>query len=141
VIPAAWSHYQTILLLPLFVLAVDQAAHRPRARAGWLLLAVAFVLTALPNPAMIIGDEVDRALWLRSRADAANLELQREFPTALSRLVLSYKALGTLLIVGLIGWRVARAPALARDPTDDATSPRPTGAVAGLAGVGQGARG
>jgi alpha-1,2-mannosyltransferase len=141
VIPAAWSHYQTILLLPLFVLAVDQARRRPRGWAGWLLLAIGFVLTALPNPAIIIGEEVDRELWIRSRADGANLALQRDFPTALSRLVLSYKTLGTVLVAGLVAWRVARPPAPATDLTNDATSSLPSRTVAGLAGAGQGAGG
>ena len=108
-IPAAWSHYHTVLLLPLFLLTIDQARHRPRHWAGWLILAAAFALLASPHPSMIIGSDVDRALWLRSRADAANLALERQFPTAFSRLILSYKALGGLLVLGLVAWRVARS--------------------------------
>jgi hypothetical protein len=131
VIPAAWTHYQTILLLPLFLLALDQARRRPTGWLGWALLGVAFILTALPNPAMIVGDELDRALWLRSRADGANLALQRQFPTAPSRLIISYKALGTLLVFGLVAWRVWRvAPAGSPSPEQ-----RPTRSGAALAGA------
>jgi hypothetical protein len=127
VIPAAWTHYQTILLLPLFLLALDQARRRPTGWAGWALLGATFILTALPNPAMIVGDEIDRALWLPSRSDAANLALQRQFPTALSRLIISYKALGTLLVFGLVAWRARRvAPALSTSPEQ---APIPSEAV------------
>ena len=63
----------------------------------------------LPNPTMLYGPEIDRGLWLRSRADAANLALQRLYPTALSRLILSYKAFAVILLYGLLAWRVARA--------------------------------
>ncbi|HYU19740.1 MAG TPA: glycosyltransferase family 87 protein [Chloroflexota bacterium] len=119
VVPVAWSHYQTILLLPLTLLTLDQSRHHRREYLGWLVLGVGFVLLALPNPAMIIGDDLDRALWLRSRADAANLALQRQFPTPLSRLLLSYKTLGALLVLGLTAWRVARAqPSMAPTMAD-----------------------
>jgi alpha-1,2-mannosyltransferase len=107
VIPAAWTHYEAILLVPLTLLAVDQARHRPRAALGWLLLAVAYAVLLLPNPTMVYGPEIDRGLWLRSRADAASLALQRLYPTALSRLILSYKAFAVILLYGLLAWRVA----------------------------------
>jgi hypothetical protein len=117
IIPAAWTHYQTILLVPLSVLAVDQSRRRPREPIGWLLLAVAFTLLMLPNPTMLYGPEIDRGLWLRSRADAANLALHRLYPTAVSRLVLSYKAFAVLLLFGLLAWRVWRIePSGARQP-------------------------
>jgi hypothetical protein len=107
VLPAGWTHYQTILLLPLFLLALAMA-RRGHGWIAWLALGVAFWLTALPNPAMLIGADVDRALWLRSRADGANLVLDQMYPTALSKLILSYKAFGTMMVLGLMAWQVAR---------------------------------
>jgi hypothetical protein len=107
VIPAAWTHYQAILLVPLTLLAVEQARNRPREPLGWLLLALAYVVLLLPNPTMVYGPEIDRGLWLRSRADAANLALQQLYPTALGRLILSYKAFAVILLFGLLAWRVA----------------------------------
>lgn len=107
VLPASWTHYQTVLLLPLFLLGVAQARRGRRSWVGWLILGFTFWLTSLPNPAILFGEDVNRALWLRSRADAANLALEQMFPTALSRLALSYKAFGTLLVLGLTAWRVA----------------------------------
>jgi alpha-1,2-mannosyltransferase len=106
VIPAAWTHYQTILLVPLSVLGVEQARTRPREPIGWLLLALCYLVLMLPNPTMLYGPEIDRGLWLRSRADSANLALQHLFPTAFSRLVLSYKAFAVVLLYGLLAWRV-----------------------------------
>jgi hypothetical protein len=129
VIPAAWTHYQAILLVPLTLLAVDQARNRPREPLGWVLLAAAYLVLLLPNPTMLYGPEIDRGLWLRSRADAANLALQRLYPTALSRLVLSYKAFAVLLLYGLLVWRVSRGAALT--PAGKATTepvPTPLGA-------------
>jgi hypothetical protein len=108
VIPAAWTHYQAILLVPLALLAIDQARNRPREPLGWLLLAVAYVVLLLPNPTMLYGPEIDRGLWLRSRADAANLILQRLYPTGVSRLILSYKAFAVILLYGLLAWRISR---------------------------------
>jgi hypothetical protein len=123
VIPAAWTHYQAILLVPLSLVAVEQARHRPREPLGWLLLAVAYVVLLLPNPTMLYGPEIDRGLWLRSRADAANLALQRLYPTGLSRLVLSYKAFAVVLLYGLLAWRVTRGTSPAPEPvTASATS-------------------
>ena len=121
VIPAAWTHYQAILLVPLTLLAVDQARHRPRELFGWLLLAVAYGVLLLPNPTMLYGPEIDRGLWLRSRADSANLALQRLYPTALSRLILSYKAFAVILLYGIVAWRVA-FPALDGAGTDTSSS-------------------
>ena len=112
VIPAAWTHYQAILLVPLTVLAIDRARHRRREPLGWLLIGVAYLVLMIPNPTMLYGPELDRALWLRSRADAANMALHRLYPTALSRLVLSYKAFAILLLYGLLAWRVWRGAAL-----------------------------
>jgi hypothetical protein len=128
VIPAAWTHYQAILLVPLTLLAVDQARNRPREPLGWLLLAAAYLILLLPNPTMLYGPEIDRGLWLRSRADAANLALQRLYPSALNRLVLSYKAFAVLLLYGLLVWRVVRgsAPAAARQSVTEAV-PTPLG--------------
>ena len=108
VIPAAWTHYQAILLVPLTLLAADQARRRPRDPIGWLLLASVYLLLLLPNPTMLYGPEIDHGLWLRSRADAANLALQRLYPTAVSRLILSYKAFAVILLYGLLAWRVMR---------------------------------
>ena len=108
VIPAAWTHYQAILLIPLTLLAVDQGRRRPREPLGWLLLAATYAVLMLPNPTMLYGPEIDRGLWLRSRADGANLALQRLYPTGISRLVLSYKAFAVLLLYGLLAWRVSR---------------------------------
>jgi hypothetical protein len=124
VIPAAWTHYQAILLVPLSLLAVDQARNRPREPFGWLQLALTYAVLLLPNPTMLYGPEIDRGLWLRSRADAANLALQRLYPTALSRLVLSYKAFAVLLLYGLLIWRVSRgaSSAPASDPAADAVT-------------------
>jgi hypothetical protein len=124
VIPAAWTHYQAILLVPLTLLAVDQARNRPREPLGWLLLAAAYLVLLLPNPTMLYGPEIDRGLWLRSRADAANLALQRLYPTALSRLVLSYKAFAVLLLYGLLVWRVSRGSTPAAG-ADAAVEPMP----------------
>jgi hypothetical protein len=119
VVPAAWTHYQAILLVPLTLLAVDQARHRPREPFGWLLLALTYGILLLPNPTMLYGPDIDRGLWLRSRADAANLALQRLYPTALSRLILSYKTFAVILLYGLLAWR--------------ATHPVPHAAPPGLA--------
>ncbi|MCC6176512.1 MAG: DUF2029 domain-containing protein [Chloroflexi bacterium] len=110
VIPAAWTHYQAICLLPLSVLAIDRLQRGRRDVAGWIMLTTVYVVLLLPNPALLYGAEIDRGLWLRSRADAANLALQHLYPTALSRLVLSYKALGVAALYGLLAWRVARLP-------------------------------
>jgi hypothetical protein len=114
VIPAAWTHYQAILLVPLTLLAVDRARRCPREPLGWLLLAAIYAVLLLPNPTMLYGPEIDRGLWLRSRADGANLALQRLYPTELSRLVLSYKAFGVAALYCLLAWRVSRPP---RDAT------------------------
>jgi hypothetical protein len=125
VIPAAWTHYQAILLVPLTLLAVDQARNRPREPLGWVLLAAAYLVLLLPNPTMLYGPEIDRGLWLRSRANAANLALQRLYPTALSRLVLSYKVFAVLLLYGLLVWRVSRGTASA-SLREAPTAPVPT---------------
>jgi hypothetical protein len=117
VIPAAWTHYQAILLVPLTVIAVDQARRRTRESVGWLLLALAYVILLLPNPTMMYGPEIDRGLWLRSRADGANFALQALYPTAVSRLILSYKAFAVILLYGLLAWRVVR-PASTDAPDD-----------------------
>jgi hypothetical protein len=108
VIPAAWTHYQAILLVPLTILAVDQARRRPREPLGWLLIVLVYAILLLPNPTMLYGPEIDRGLWLRSRADAANLALQRLYPTAISRLILSYKAYAVIVLYGILVWRVTR---------------------------------
>jgi alpha-1,2-mannosyltransferase len=108
VIPAAWTHYEAILLVPLTLLAVDQARHRPRNLLGWAMLAAIYVVLLLPNPTMLYGPEIDRGLWLRSRADAANLALQRLYPTEVSRLILSYKVFGIAALYGLLAWRISR---------------------------------
>lgn len=110
VIPAAWTHYQAILLVPLTLLAVEQLRHRPRQPIGWCVVAALYIVLLLPNPTMLYGADIDRGLWLRSRADSANLALQRLYPTELSRLVLSYKALGVLLLYGALASRVSRPP-------------------------------
>jgi hypothetical protein len=129
VIPAAWTHYQAILLVPLSLLAVDQARRRPREPIGWVLLGVAYAVLLLPNPTVLYGPEIDRGLWLRSRADAANLALQRLYPTAPSRLILSYKAFAVLLLYGLVAWRVTRVAGPAtREVVGTAVAPaRPDG--------------
>ena len=111
-LPAAWTHYATILLLPLTLVAAELVRAGSRNVLAWGLLAAAFVLLAIPNPTMLYGPDLDRALWLRSRADGANLALQRAYPSELARLAFSYKALGVLLVLGLAGWRVARAGAM-----------------------------
>jgi len=140
VLPAAWTHYAAVLLVPLTVLAVDLARRRPRVRIAWAVLGLALVLLAIPNPTALYGPDLDRALWLRGRADAANAALQHAYPTALSRLVFSYKALATVLLYGLLVWRVGHAPHRAgiavrrRDPElPDAASTRmaPTATGAG----------
>ena len=81
VIPAAWTHYQAILLVPLTLLAVDQARNRPREPLGWLLLAAAYVVLLLPNPTMLYGPEIDRGLWLQEPRRRG----QPGAPAALSR--------------------------------------------------------
>jgi len=106
VVPAAWTHYQTILLVPLTVLAVDQLRKRRRGYVGWGLLAIVYLLLMLPNPSMLYGGEIERNLWLRSKADGANLALQHLYPDALHRLILSYKVLGASLLYGLVAWRL-----------------------------------
>jgi alpha-1,2-mannosyltransferase len=108
IVPAAWTHYQTILLVPLSLLALDRLRRDPRNVPGWVALAVTALLLALPNPSMLYGAEVERNLWLRSRADGANLALERMYPDALSRLVLSYKTFAILALYGLTAWRIAR---------------------------------
>lgn len=113
VIPAAWTHYQAILLVPLTLLAVEQTRRRPADIAGWLVLVTLYAVLLLPNPSMLYGSEIDRNLWLRSRADAANLALLRLYPDAVSRLVLSYKALAVTLLYCWICWGIwRRAPRL-----------------------------
>jgi hypothetical protein len=114
VVPAAWSHYFTILLVPLSVLALGQLRRRPRDLVGWSVVAIVYLLLMVPNPSMLYGGEIERNLWLRSKADAANLALQHLYPDVFHRLVLSYKTLGAMMLYVLIGWRL-RA---------DATSPR-----------------
>jgi hypothetical protein len=117
VIPAAWTHYQAILLVPLTLLAVEQARSRPRDIVGWVALAVAYAVLMLPNPTMLYGPEIDRGLWLRSRADAANLALERLYPTTASRLILSFKAFAVIFLFALTAWRVVRpsSPRASRD--------------------------
>jgi hypothetical protein len=75
----------------------------------------------LPNPTMLYGPEIDRGLWLRSRADGANLALQRLYPTGFGRLILSYKAFAVILLYGLLAWRVARPASRSADL--DTTAP------------------
>jgi alpha-1,2-mannosyltransferase len=111
VIPAAWTHYEAILLVPLTLLAVEQARHRPREPLGWILLAAVYLVLLLPNPTMLYGPEIDRGLWLRSRADAANLALQRLYPSEVSRLILSYKVFGVAALYGLLAWRISQPEA------------------------------
>ena len=131
VVPAAWTHYETILLVPLTLLAADQKHARPRQPLGWLLLAACYVVLMLPNPTMLYGPELDRALWLRSRADAANLALQRLYPTALDRLILSYKTFAIVALYGMLAWRVARpnlgSPDAAGVPGESAAARRDGG--------------
>jgi len=117
VVPAAWSHYLTILLVPLSVVALARVRDRPRDYLGWSLLAIIFLLLMLPNPSMLYGGEIERNLWLRSKADGANLALQHLFPDALHRLVLSYKVLGALMLYGLIAWRLLANGPTRREPT------------------------
>jgi hypothetical protein len=127
VIPAAWTHYQAILLVPLTLLAVEQARSRPRDIVGWVALAVAYAVLMLPNPTMLYGPEIDRGLWLRSRADAANLALERLYPTTASRLILSFKAFAVIFLFALTAWRVARpsSPVASQDaPAGVPTSAR-----------------
>jgi hypothetical protein len=108
VIPAAWTHYQAILLVPLTLLAVEQARNRPRDVLGWAALAVAYAVLMLPNPTMLYGPEIDRGLWLRSRVYAANLALERLYPTMASRQILSFKAFAVIFLFGFTAWRVVR---------------------------------
>jgi hypothetical protein len=129
VIPAAWTHYQAILLVPLTLLAWEQAGNRPRDLLGWGLLVAIYVVLLLPNPTMLYGPEIDRALWLRSRADGANLALQRLYPTAFSRLILSYKALAVLMLYGLLAWRVARPSWSGRGTSQSTDAPAAPGAA------------
>jgi len=131
-LPAAWTHYATILLLPLTLVVAHRVRHAPRAWVVWVALGVAYVLLAIPNPTMLYGPEVDRALWLRGRADAANLALQREYATALARLVFSYKAFATLLLFGLVAHCVAALRAMTT-PSERAPEPRPRATTFGLA--------
>ena len=130
VIPAAWTHYQAILLVPLTLLAVDQARNRPRDVLGCTVLAAIFVVLLLPNPTMLYGSEIDRGLWLRSRADAANLALQRLYPTDFSRVILSYKVFAIAALYGLLAWRVTR-PSLSPEQRSAATQDAPQPAAAG----------
>src|SRR5205823_2023147 len=44
VVPAAWSHYQTILLVPLTLLAMIQLRHQPHGYVGWAVLPVVYLL-------------------------------------------------------------------------------------------------
>jgi hypothetical protein len=119
VIPAAWTHYEAILLVPLTLLAADLSRRRPFGAAGWigvLLLVATFLVLLLPNPTMLYGPDIDRGLWLRSRADGANLALQHLYPTAASRLVLSYKAFAVIALYGLLAWRVSRGAPSQQNP-------------------------
>jgi hypothetical protein len=110
------------------LLAVDQARNRPREPLGWVLLAAVYIVLLLPNPTMLYGPEIDRGLWLRSRADAANLALQRLYPTEISRLILSYKMFGVTALFGLAAWRVSR-------PSADADQlPTPAPALVAVSG-------
>ena len=110
VVPAAWSHYQTILLVPLSLLAIGMLRSNRHEYVGWALLAATYLLLMLPNPSMLYGGDVERNLWLRSKADGANLALQHLYPGALHRLVLSYKALGAMLLYAMVAWRLLRGP-------------------------------
>ena len=131
-LPAAWTHYATILLLPLTLVAAELSRARSTPWLAWGVLLAAFALLAIPNPTMLYGADLDRALWLRGRADAANLTLQRAYPTELARLVFSYKALGALLVLGLVGWRVARSGAPATADRCARVSELPAGATGEL---------
>jgi hypothetical protein len=108
VIPSAWTHYHAILLAPIAAVFADMLDSRV-AWLGWGILGATIILTMLPNPAILTGEDLNRALWLRSRADSANSALLRMFPTALDRLVFSYKGLGALLVLGLVAWRLRAA--------------------------------
>jgi len=108
VVPASWSHYQTIVLVPLSLLAISMLRSNRRQYIGWVLLAAIYLLLMLPNPSMLYGGEIERNLWLRSRADGANLALQHLYPDALHRIVLSYKALGVMLLYAMVAWHLLR---------------------------------
>jgi hypothetical protein len=114
IVPAAWTHYQAILLIPLSLLAVDLLRRQPSNWLAWGLLAATYLLLMLPNPSMLYGGEIERNLWLRSRTDGANVALHRLYPDAVSRLVLSYKVVGIVLVYALAAWRISTfRPAIA----------------------------
>jgi hypothetical protein len=82
--PLSWIHYQTLLLLPFAVIALDQLQRR---RRSWPLiagLAVSFLLTAIGNEYLVLTPALNRDGWVR--------------------LLQSYKFFGVLLLWGLLLW-------------------------------------
>ena len=73
IVPAAWTHYQAVLLIPLSLLALDLMRRRPVNWPAWGLLAFAYLLLMLPNPSMLYGGEIER----NRRAPQGDDPLQR----------------------------------------------------------------
>jgi alpha-1,2-mannosyltransferase len=122
VIPVAWTHYFTVLLLPIYLLLIDQVRRRRASDAGWYLLAAAYGLLLLPGPVTLIGGEIDPGYW-SAAGIPENLPMAAHFPTAAQRLLLSYQTLGALTILGLAAVRAGvRAPKAA---TTQAAVPAP----------------
>jgi hypothetical protein len=114
---AAWMHYQTLLLLPLLVLAAVwwRERHTPGASLpGALtqaLYLLALVLIAYGDHYTVLGADAGE-LWKTqdARVEAANQRLLAQFAGP-AVLLLSYKLYGALLLFGLClvaAWRRSR---------------------------------
>jgi hypothetical protein len=115
--PAAWMHYQTLLLLPLLVLAAvwwREGRASGTVLPGALTLALyllALVLIAYGDHYTVLGADAGE-LWKTqdARVDAANQRLLAQFAGP-AGLLLSYKLYGALLLFGLslvAAWRRSR---------------------------------
>ncbi|MFN8522486.1 MAG: glycosyltransferase family 87 protein [Chloroflexota bacterium] len=125
-IPAGWTHYHTLLLLPCFLLTLHARRHVPAVSLQALLLALCFLVSAAPGPAVLIGEDVDRALWQRSRSASANAAVLSQFPGPAWRLLLSYKTGSALLLTALVAWRIAQtAPRASADERRSTTAIAP----------------
>lgn len=97
--PAAWMHYQELLLLPFFVLAaawLSDAGARP-GKLGWALYALGLVLVAFGDHYTVLGPLAGELWKSEARVDAAAQQLMARF-NGPAVLLLSYKLYGALIL-------------------------------------------
>jgi hypothetical protein len=82
--PLSWIHYQTLLLLPFAVIALDQLQRKRRSWPIVVGLVISFLLTAIGNEYLVLVPALNQDGWLR--------------------LLQSYKFFGVLLLLGLLLW-------------------------------------